>query len=114
MRGFIPKCHVLPVRPCVISGSRSVVAFVAELGAAMIVASTIVPASRSSRFSVSSPLIASNIAPFESWLEVRMIVGGRSARIPWDALAGPMSRLEGRCAAARDLSEHDSATSDAA
>jgi hypothetical protein len=64
MCGFIPKCHSWPVRPCFISGPRVAAAFF-ELGAAMIVASTIVPALSSSRCSGSSPAIASHIAVFK-------------------------------------------------
>jgi len=39
----MPKCHWLPFFVWCISGSRSLSAFFVELGAAMIVASTIVP-----------------------------------------------------------------------
>ena len=58
----MPTYHCWPLRVCFISGSRACVAFFVELGAAMIVASTIVPAFSSSRFSVSSVFTASNIA----------------------------------------------------
>jgi len=50
-------------RVCVIAGSRVLVAFFIELGAAMIVASTIVPAFGSSRFSLSRALIVAKITP---------------------------------------------------
>ena len=40
---FIPKYQVFPLRVCFISGSRAWAAFFVELGAAMIVASMIVP-----------------------------------------------------------------------
>src|SRR5262245_61709414 len=59
---FIPECHAFPLRVCSISGSRAWAAFFVELGAAMIVASTIVPLLSSSRFAVSSSLTASKIA----------------------------------------------------
>ncbi len=43
MCAFIPKCHWLPFLVWCISGSRSPSAFLVELGAAMIVASTMLP-----------------------------------------------------------------------
>jgi hypothetical protein len=43
----MPKYHVLPFRVCLISGSRVLVLFFVELGADMIVASTMVPCLRS-------------------------------------------------------------------
>ena len=43
MCSFIPKSQFLPFLVCFVSGSRVAVAFLVELGAAMMVASTIVP-----------------------------------------------------------------------
>jgi hypothetical protein len=43
MCAFMPKCHWLPFFVWCISGSRSPVLFLVELGAAMSVASTTVP-----------------------------------------------------------------------
>ncbi len=63
MCSFIPKCQLFPLRVCFISGSRVSLAFFVELGAAMIVASTIVPERSNSRFSSSSPAISSKISP---------------------------------------------------
>jgi hypothetical protein len=40
---FIPKNQFRPLRVCFISGSRIALAFLVELGAAMMVASTMVP-----------------------------------------------------------------------
>src|SRR5438445_7348407 len=40
MCSFIPKCQLRPLRVCFISGSRLALAFLVELGAAMMVAST--------------------------------------------------------------------------
>src|SRR2546421_11153269 len=54
MCSFIPKCQFLPLRVCFISGSRVALAFLVELGAAMMVASTMVPARSNSRCSSSS------------------------------------------------------------
>ncbi len=62
MWSFIPKCQFFPFRVCFISGSRLFVAFFVELGAAMIVASTIVPARSVTCFSASRSLTASKIA----------------------------------------------------
>ena len=59
---FIPKCHAFPLRVCFISGSRAWAAFFVELGAAMIVASMIVPLWSSNRFAVSSSFTASKMA----------------------------------------------------
>src|SRR3984957_8050952 len=42
MCSFIPKCQLRPLRVCFISGSRAALAFLVELGAAMMVASTMV------------------------------------------------------------------------
>ncbi|HZR81833.1 MAG TPA: hypothetical protein VFD92_12105 [Candidatus Binatia bacterium] len=50
------------VRPCFISGSSAPAAFFVDLGAPMIVASTIVPDFSSNRFSVRSPRTASKTA----------------------------------------------------
>jgi len=52
---FIPKCQSLPFMVWCISGSRSCLSFFVEVGAAMIVASTIVP-----NFS-SSPRLSSRL-----------------------------------------------------
>src|SRR5262245_12342391 len=49
-----PEYQVFPFRVCFISGSRARAAFFVELGAAMIVASTIVPLLSSNRLAVSS------------------------------------------------------------
>jgi Lipopolysaccharide export system permease LptF/LptG len=51
---FMPKYHWLPFRVCFMSGSRVCVAFFVELGAAMIVASTIVSALSKSLWSASN------------------------------------------------------------
>ena len=40
---FMPKCQSRPLRVCFISGSRVALAFLVELGAAIMVASTMVP-----------------------------------------------------------------------
>ena len=51
---FIPKCHSLPLRTWCISGSRAPSAFLVEVGASIIVASTIVPDFSKSRLSSNS------------------------------------------------------------
>src|SRR3954447_22772934 len=56
---FIPKCHWLPFLVWCISGSRALLLFLVEGGAAMIVASTIVP------WRISNPR-SSSIAPISS------------------------------------------------
>jgi hypothetical protein len=43
MCSFIPKCQFLSLRVCFISESRVALAFLVELGAAMMVASAMVP-----------------------------------------------------------------------
>ena len=50
MCAFIPKCHWLPFFVWCISGSRSPLSFLVELGAAMMVASTMEPRFKSSPF----------------------------------------------------------------
>src|ERR1700688_2405974 len=62
MCSFIPKCQFLPLRVCFISGSRVALAFLVELGAAMMVASTMVPERSNSRRSSSNPAIELKIA----------------------------------------------------
>jgi hypothetical protein len=59
---FIPKYQVFPLRVCFISGSRAWAAFFVELGAAMIVASTIVPLLSSNRLAVSRSFTVSKSA----------------------------------------------------
>src|SRR5262245_55354660 len=59
---FTPKCQAFPLQVCFISGSRAAIAFFVELGAAMIVASTIVPLVSSNGVAVSSSLTVSKIA----------------------------------------------------
>jgi hypothetical protein len=66
MCSFIPKCQFLPFLVCFISGSRVAVAFLVELGAAMMVASTMVPERSNSPRASSQPPTASKIAPV-SW-----------------------------------------------
>lgn len=56
-----PKYHSFPPFVCRIAGSRDFVAFFVELGAPMIVASTMVPALGSSFRSSSNAFTASNI-----------------------------------------------------
>ena len=56
------KCHWLPFLVWCISGSRSPVLFLVELGAAIMVASTMVPWRISSPFSASCALMVSKIA----------------------------------------------------
>jgi hypothetical protein len=58
----MPKCQFPPLRVCFISGSRVLLAFLVELGAAMMVASTMVPARSDSRHSSSSAWTSWNIA----------------------------------------------------
>ena len=95
---FMPKYHCCPLRVCCISGSRVFVAFFVELGAAMIVASTMVPAFSSKRFSVNSAFTASNIA---GHFEVRRISTAGTFRLHngqqffTQALNGEMIGLEG-------------------
>src|ERR1700682_3131908 len=55
MCSFIPKCQLRPLRVCFISGSRLALAFLVELGAAMMVASTMVPERSNSRRSSNRP-----------------------------------------------------------
>src|SRR5271167_4779245 len=55
MCSFIPKCQFLPLWVCFISGSRVALAFLVELGAAMMVASTMVLERSNSRRSSSKP-----------------------------------------------------------
>src|SRR6202163_1994910 len=62
MCSFIPKCQLRPLRVCFISGSRLALAFLVELGAAMMVASTMVPERRSSRRSSNRSATASKMA----------------------------------------------------
>src|SRR5712691_5292650 len=62
MCSFIPKCQLRPLRVCFISGSRVALAFLVELGAAMMVASTMVPERSNNRRSSSSPVIELKIA----------------------------------------------------
>src|SRR4029077_12507478 len=67
MCSFIPKCQFLPLRVCFISGSRVALAFLVELGAAMMVASTMVPERSNNRRSSSRPVIESKIAWVSPW-----------------------------------------------
>src|SRR6202045_221400 len=62
MCSFIPKCQLRPLRVCFISGSRLALAFLVELGAAMMVASTMVPERSSSRRSSNRSATASKMA----------------------------------------------------
>jgi hypothetical protein len=59
---FIPKCQLPPLRVCFISGSRAALAFLVELGAAMMVASTMVRGRGYSRRSSKRSRTASRIA----------------------------------------------------
>ncbi|MCY1442292.1 hypothetical protein D9M71_586570 [compost metagenome] len=59
---FIPKCHSFPFFVWCISGSRDFPLFLVELGAAISVASTIVPSRINSPCSLSTALTSSNIA----------------------------------------------------
>src|SRR5262249_4195829 len=84
---FIPKYHVFPLRVCFISGSRACATFFVELGAAMIVASTIVPLWRSNRFAVSSSLTVSKIAAVRwcsssRWRKRRIVVSSGTTSSP--------------------------------
>src|SRR5580698_8421348 len=87
MCSFIPKYQFLPLRVCFISGSRLALAFLVELGAAMMVASTMVPERSNSRRSSNSPLIESKIAwvsPCCSsrWRKRRIVVSSGTASSP--------------------------------
>ena len=57
-----PEVPVAPLRVCFISGSRIALAFLVELGAAIMVASTMVPERSNSRRSSSNPVIEAKIA----------------------------------------------------
>jgi hypothetical protein len=59
---FSPKNQLRPLRVCFISGSRIALAFLVELGAAMMVASTMVPERSNNRRSSSRPVIELKIA----------------------------------------------------
>lgn len=61
MWNFMPKCQFLPFPVCFISGSRDIVTFFVELGATMIVTSTIVPARKKRWWASSRSLITSKI-----------------------------------------------------
>ena len=64
---FIPKYHIFPFRVCFISGSRVPVAFFVELGALMIVASTIVPVFIRSPCASNSPRTNAKICSGNWW-----------------------------------------------
>ena len=84
---FIPKYHVFPLRVCFISGSRAWAAFFVELGAAMIVASTIVPLVSSNRLAVSSSRTVSKSAAVRwcsssRWRKRRIVVSSGTTPSP--------------------------------
>src|ERR1700693_3026991 len=62
MCSFIPKCQLRPLRVCFIWGARLALPFLVDLGAAMMVASTMVPERSSSRRSSKRSATASKMA----------------------------------------------------
>src|SRR5439155_8971945 len=78
---FIPKNQVFPFLVCGISGSRACAAFLVELGAAMIVASTIVPDCRSRRFAVKRSRTAAKIASVRWCSSEQLFPGDHAAHL---------------------------------